>query len=251
MTALSILTIDSGNSFVKWGFYAGDVWVKKDKVHNSQLESLNDVFLNLPEPNMIVISHVSDEAIRDQLTFLTSCWPVKPDWVLAQSFQCGVTNAYSRPSQLGSDRWAALIAARKFQKENCLVVNVGTAMTVDALSASGHFLGGLILPGFHAMMDGLKAKTQLMSVAKGDYQDFPINTDDAIYSGVIQSLLGAIERMYSSFSQQNHPVGNCILSGGGAYQLMPFIKLPIVHIENLVLEGLVMIANDLAQKRIF
>lgn len=248
MTVPKILTIDSGNSFVKWGLHSDGVWIRKDKIHNSQLSTLENIFLNLPEPRMIVISHVSGEIIRNQLKFLTSHWSIKPYWVSAQSFQCGVTNSYSNPSQLGSDRWAALIAARKLQKDGCIVVNVGTAMTVDTLCASGHFRGGLIIPGFHAMMSGLKAETQLTYIGAGGYHDFPKSTNDAIYSGAIQSLLGAIERMYGVFSQQNHPVENCVISGGGAYQLMPFIKLPVVHIENLVLEGLVTIANELNQK---
>lgn len=250
MSALSILVIDSGNTFVKWGLHDGDHWITKNKIHHSQLKALEDDFRNLPEPNMVVISHVSGEIIRDQLTILMSRWSVKPTWILAQSCQCEVTNGYSISSQLGSDRWAALVAARKFQKEGCLVVNVGTAMTVDALSPSGHFLGGLVMPGFYAMMNGLKADTGLqLSETLGKFHDFPKNTNDGVYSGLIQSLLGAIERMYSTFLKQNPMIGNCIMSGGGAYQLMPFIKFPVVYIENLVLEGLVIIAKDLTQKK--
>lgn len=249
MTVSKVLVIDSGNTFVKWGLHNGNSWITKDKIRHSQLSTIDNVFLSLPKPDIIVISHVSGEIIYDQLKILTSRWSVKPCWVSAQSFQCGVKNGYTNPRQLGSDRWAALIAARKLQKEGCLVINVGTAMTVDALSASGHFLGGLIIPGFYAMITGLRADTQLTNSSLGNYHDFPKSTDDAIYSGVIQSLLGAIERMYSTFSQQNHQIGNCIMSGGGAKQLMTFLELPVIHIDNLVLEGLVIIADDLAKNK--
>ncbi len=241
-----ILAIDSGNTFVKWGLFNGEFWIKKNKIYHTQLAELQQDFLNIPEPNIIVISHVSSEIIRDQIEVLISRWSVKPYWVMARSFQCGISNGYSNPLQLGSDRWAALIAAREYQNKACLVINVGTAMTIDALSDSGHFLGGLIAPGTYMMINGLQSATQLMNIEAGIFHDFPQNTNDAIHSGVIQCLVGAIERMYSSFARQlEHPLANCIISGGGAHKLMPFINVPIVFIDNLVLEGLAIIGNDL------
>ncbi len=241
-----ILAIDSGNTFVKWGLFNGEFWVKRNKIYHTQLTELQHDFLNIPEPNIIVISHVSSEIVRDQIKVLISRWPVKPYWVIARSFQCGISNGYLNPLQLGSDRWAALIAAWEFQHNACLVINIGTAMTIDALSESGHFLGGLIAPGNHMMINGLQSAAQLINVETGVFHDFPQNTNDAIYSGVIQCLVGAIERMYSLFAQQlEYPFANCIISGGGAHELMPFINVPIVFIDNLVLEGLAIIGNDL------
>ncbi len=246
MSSIKVLVFDSGNTFVKWGLHNGN-WVLKEKTCHSQFLEMDDIFYNLPVPDIIVISHVSSEAIRNKLRMLISIWSVKSYWILAQSFQCGVTNDYSEPSQLGCDRWAALIAARQLQKDSCIVVNVGTAMTVDALSASGHFLGGIIIPGFYAMLNGLRAETQLTCSFPADYHSFPRNTNDAIHSGIIQGLLGAIERMHRLISQHNSSIGNCIISGGGAYQLISYLKIPFTHIENLVMDGLVIIAQDLAQ----
>ncbi|SFE88135.1 type III pantothenate kinase [Nitrosomonas sp. Nm166] len=241
-----ILAIDSGNSYVKWGLYANHQWLKKGKVCYTGVSSLEKEFADLPEPSVIVVSHVARVYTRDQLDILLSVWPVKPHWIVAQAFQCSVFNNYLNPTQLGSDRWAALIAAWKIQGHACLVINVGTALTIDALSDSGEFLGGIIVPGIHLIRNSLLSGTQLITTDTGNYKEFPQNTDDGVRSGVIQCLIGAIERMYNLLSLQlSHPVEKCVMSGGGVSELIPFIKFPITIIDNLVLEGLVVIADDL------
>lgn len=240
-----LLAIDSGNSFVKWGLHNGNQWVKHGKVFYDNVFTLEKDFIDLPEPTSIIISHVARAITRNQLCKLISIWPIKPQWITAHSLQCGVSNGYWDPNQLGCDRWAALIAAWRIQHHACLVINVGTAMTIDVLSESGKFLGGVILPGAHLMLESLQLGTQLINIETGNYKDFPVNTNDAIQSGVMQCLLGAIERMYNLLSLQlDHPVESCIIGGGGALMLMPFIKFPIKVIDNLVLEGLVIIADD-------
>jgi type III pantothenate kinase len=242
-----ILAIDSGNSFIKWGLYADNRWIEKGKVFYREVAALKEEFSNLPEPTMIVISHVARAITRDQLDILVSVWSAQTYWVVAQAFQCNVSNGYSNPAQLGSDRWAALIAAWEIRHRACLVINVGTAMTVDALSDSGRFLGGIIVPGAYLMRSSLLSGTQLIESESGICRDFPRNTHDAIQSGVIQCLVGAIERMYDLLSSQSDRsnIGSCIISGGGASELMPFIRIPVKIIDDLVLEGLAIIAHDL------
>lgn len=240
-----LLVIDSGNSYVKWGLYTGDQWLRKSKVFYSDVFLLEKEFIDLPEPTIIVISHVARAITRNQLSAVISIWPIRPYWIVAQTFQCGVTNGYSDPTQLGSDRWAALIATWKIRRHACLVINVGTAVTIDALSDSGKFLGGIILPGSHLILSSLLSGTQLINIETGNYRDFPLNTNDAIKSGLIQCLIGAIERMYNLLSLQlDHSVESCIISGGDASILAPFIRFPTVVVDDLVLEGLVIIADD-------
>src|SRR4051794_2109068 len=79
----------------------------------------------------------------------------QPYWINAAAYQCGVRNYYEEASQLGSDRWAALIAAWQQQRQGCLVVDAGTATTIDALSDTGEFLGGIITPGVDLMQKAL------------------------------------------------------------------------------------------------
>lgn len=241
----SILAIDSGNSYVKWGMFNNGQWLAQGNVFYDKVPSLRHKFNELPVPESIIISHVARAITKNQICDLFSNWSVKPLWIHSRFYQCGVTNGYSDPFQLGCDRWAALIAAWKIQRQACLVVNLGTAVTIDALSDNGKYLGGIILPGTQLMLKSLQLGTQIINADMRKYEDFPADTNSAIKSGVIHSLVGPIERMYNLLSVQlNHPVVNCIISGGDATLLLPHIKIPVKAIKYLVLEGLVVIAEE-------
>ncbi|MER2513434.1 MAG: type III pantothenate kinase [Nitrosomonas ureae] len=242
----SILAIDSGNSNIKWGLYSDNKWLKQGNVFYKDVSNLESEFIKFPRPTFIIISHVARDETKNQISKLISLWPAKPQWLCANRFRCSVINGYTNPEQLGSDRWAALIAAWKIEKQPCLVINTGTAVTIDVLSESGKFLGGVILPGFNLMTKSLLAGTQLTTIESGSYEDFPVNTGNAIRSGTLHCILGAIDRMYNILlSNANIASANCIISGGNASLLIPFFKLPIKVINNLVLEGLIIVANDI------
>ena len=245
-----ILAVDSGNTFIKWGLYTDNLCIKSGRIRYEEILILDEEFSHLPKPDIVIVSHVARAATKKQLIKLISIWNVRHYWVVAQEFQCNVSNSYSIPQQLGSDRWASLIAAWNISQQACLVISVGTAMTIDALTDTESFLGGIIMPGIELMHKSLSSHTQLVNInhSSGNYKDFPQNTIDAIESGVIQCMIGAIDRMYNLLALQvDHPVEVCILTGGGASKLIPYVKTPVRTIENLVLEGLVIIANNLHQ----
>lgn len=241
----NILAIDSGNSYVKWGLFSRNQWIKQGSVFYDDVLSLKNEFINFPTPTSIIISHVARNETKDHIIKLISQWPTKPQWLCSNTFRCNVTNGYSNPNQLGSDRWAALIAAWEIEKQACLVINAGSAVTIDVLSKSGKFLGGIILPGIDLMIKSLLVGTQLAKIDSASYQDFPVSTDSAIQSGIIHCILGACERMYNLLlSNENLSSVNCIISGGNTSLLMPYFKFPIKVINGLVLEGLIIIALD-------
>lgn len=164
---------------------------------------------------------------------------------MARTEQCGVRNGYREPERLGSDRWAALIAARRQEHGPCLVVSCGTATTVDALSVDGEFLGGLILPGLALMQRSLSSNTAQLGMERGTAQDFPRTTADAIRSGVLQATLGAVRHQFELLqARQGEAV--CLLTGGAADELQAHLDLPLVRVENLVLKGLQIIGESKA-----
>ena len=125
------------------------------------------------------------------------CWRVTPIWLTASAAACGVVNGYATPEQLGADRWAALVAARLRAHTTDLfpapvvVVNAGTAVTIDTLDADGRFRGGVILPGLRLMLRALADHTSCLKSAPGTYQDDPVNTADALYSGADRCVMEA------------------------------------------------------------
>ena len=134
-----------------------------------------------------------------------TCWSTgpaldaEPLWLRAQAEAAACINRYERPEQLGPDRWAALIAARTLHAGPCLVVNAGTATTVDMLTGDGTFLGGSILPGVELMRFVLHEHTGKLPIQEGGFRDAPRNTVDAIETGCRHAQAGAIERMYRVF----------------------------------------------------
>jgi type III pantothenate kinase len=124
------------------------------------------------------------------------------------------------------------------------VVNAGTATTVDALSAEGEFLGGVILPGLTLMAAALAQGTAQLPHAQGQFTTLPVNTMDAITSGAILATVGAIERMAAALHERTQQPVICLLSGGAQEVLITRLNLPVLAVENLVLEGVARLMAD-------
>ena len=237
-----ILAIDAGNSRVKWGWHDGRGWASLATVSLIEFAAANhdiNPFAATHEgPERIVISNVAGEGAHQLLVNWTRIFDAEPLWLKGEAERCGVTSRYERPEQLGSDRWAALVAARALHGGACLVVNAGTATTVDALSAAGEFLGGLILPGVELMRFVLHEHTGRLPVESGAFRAAPRNTADAIETGCRHAQAGAVERMHRATGTG----ALCLVSGGAGEQLAGLLQIPCRYVENLVLDGLARIA---------
>ena len=206
---------------------------------------LNQRGAGLHDIEQIWVSNVAGEGIAQHICNIGVGRSMQLHFIVTRETQCGVRNGYFKASQLGSDRWAALIAAWHLIRGKCLVVNGGTATTIDTLSEQGEFLGGLILPGVELMQRNLGAATQLQ-LTEGKYAPFPLTSADALYSGAIQASCGAIERQYTLLNDNNVPL---LLSGGAAGLLHPYLNQKLFNVpprvvDNLVLEGLLLIAQE-------
>jgi type III pantothenate kinase len=240
-----ILAIDAGNSRVKWGWFDGQAWTSVATVSLIEFaassDQINPFSVTHEDPEQIVISNVAGEGAHHLLVNWTSIFDAEPLWLRAEAEFSGVRNCYERPEQLGPDRWAALIAARNLHAGPCLVVNAGTATTVDMLTGDGVFLGGSILPGVELMRFVLHEHTGRLPIQEGGYRDAPRNTVDAIETGCRHAQAGAVERMYRVFRElELNPL--CIVSGGAGRLLVDQLIMPRRYVENLVLDGLARIA---------
>ncbi|HEU4646949.1 MAG TPA: type III pantothenate kinase [Burkholderiales bacterium] len=237
-----ILAIDAGNSRVKWGWHDGRDWSSLATVSLIEFAAanhdINPFAATHENPERIVISNVAGDGAHQLLVNWTSIFEAEPFWLSGEEARCGVTSRYERPRQLGSDRWAALVAARALHPGPCLVVNAGTATTADLLSAEGEFLGGLILPGVDLMRFVLHEHTGRLPLQEGRFVRMPRNTVDAIESGCRHAQAGAVERMYRIAGDR----AECLVSGGAGASLIEQLGIPCRYVENLVLEGLARIA---------
>ncbi len=240
-----ILAIDSGNTNIKWGVYDGHKWLVIRIASHFDYNSLADSWKSLPSISLIIISNVAGASARKSLTGLLPLVSSKPLWIEATDTQCGLNNDYYNPSTLGSDRWASMIAIWNQYHEPSLVVTVGTAMTVDMISAAGDFVGGVIAPGVKILNNSLVSQTSLPNAEAGIYDSFSLSTENALFTGVIDSLVGVIEKSHCAMLNKYHYKKiHCILSGGDSKVLLPYLDPKFMIIDNLVLKGLVVIAQS-------
>ena len=237
-----ILAVDAGNTRIKWGLHDGNSWLSQGWIATTDATALVDAWNCLAAPERIVASNVAGPQVAMQIEEACKSWPAKMQWVVAVENQCGVSNGYEIPSQLGSDRWAALIAARAIAPEGCVVINAGTAMTVDGLTADGVFLGGLIVPGLATMLRALAENTATIEEGGGHYRDLPRNTPDAVYSGALSAMVGAVWHMNALLAGEIKRAPTCLLGGGDAQLLLPLLSGKTRMVDNLVLDGLIRIA---------
>ena len=237
------LLVDAGNTRIKWGIHDGRAWVALDAVPTADAASLSDAWTPVIAVHQALASNVAGPGVAEMMERLCAAAGVALRFLRSQARQMGVVNGYTDPAQLGSDRWAALIAAHHGERGHKLVVNAGTALTVDALTDDGHFLGGLIVPGPALMRRSLDRGTAGLRLTEGVYRNFPAATPDAITTGAIQAATGAIERMGSVMAHRGSPAARIVLSGGAAPEIAGHLHAPYAIHENLVLDGLALIAR--------
>ena len=259
-----LLLIDAGNTRVKWACVAHDAalqfpieWeVLGSSAHKDYAQMIASI--SSYAIARCLISNVAGIGVQQELErLLQDQFPDLHIERFTSQAQCaGLQNRYQDASKLGSDRFAAAIAAhRQFPAMPLVVATCGTATTVDAVTAEGQFLGGMILPGLQLMASSLAKNTaQLPQIMAGAELPnlFADNTDQAIASGCIHAQLGAILCAVQSLARHvenksAEPI-QVILSGGAATYLLPQLKQSDQkhwhHLDNLVLSGLWVAANS-------
>lgn len=238
------LAIDAGNTRIKWALHDGKGWVARGVAMTVEAASVAAQWPEMPPGTPAIASNVAGPAVADTLRAGASGRGLSLRFIASTGLQCGVTSRYREPAQLGTDRWAALVAAHGSRPCDQLVVNAGTALTIDALTRDGQFLGGVIAPGPALMRRSLDRGTAGLRLTEGHFADFPLSTPDAITSGAIQACAGAVARMAEAMARHGHAPERVVLSGGAAAELAPHLPLSAAIEENLVLDGLLLIARD-------
>ena len=160
------LAIDVGNTRLKWALYAqghpGDQPQSQGAEFLENIDKLADrAWRELPTPTRMLGCTVAADAIKFRVQEqLEELWDVPPRWVHASAGEAGLVNGYDHPTRLGADRWVAMVGAWHRMRATgaprpLVVVMVGTAVTVEAISPDGRFLGGFILPGHGIMLRAL------------------------------------------------------------------------------------------------
>ena len=240
-----ILELDCGNSWIKWRvlssadsqvLFVGSV---------AGVEQLIDALLGLPGLNLLRcrLSSVRSQDITSRLTDLIS-GKFAIECVVARSLPrwAGVTNGYCEPDRLGVDRWLAMLAAFNRVAGACLIIDVGTAVTIDFVSQDGRHLGGYICPGLRLMTEQLVANAQglahlqvgvesLLDLSPGQ------STADAVLRGGVLMLRGFIEAQLRLAPDLLGESFTLFLTGGDA-ELVGELSVQARVVNDLVFVGL-------------
>ncbi|MDY6992675.1 MAG: type III pantothenate kinase [Pseudomonadota bacterium] len=244
------LMIDIGNSCFKWAFCQQDTLMPQQRFsyHHRNLDDLlTQLWATLTPPESIWVANVAGVAIAKQLTqWVNQHWQLTPVFVQTTFQSQGVTNGYHQADQLGVDRWLALLAAYHIEKQRLCVVDCGTAVTLDVVSATGQHQGGLIMPGVALMRHALCQHTQALSstieeTVSAYQQILAQDTQTGIVLGTLNAVIGLMEQVLETFVAEPNSL---VLTGGSAPGLLPLLNRPYQHIPDLVLRGLMLTAHQ-------
>jgi len=219
----SSLFVDIGHSAVKWRTLDSEVFSQNvDKFSEKYLPDNKSVWLSaVAYPQMVeaIIKKFSNVEVVKSLSHFGS-----------------LTIAYKEPLDLGSDRFLAMLGAMKhFPDRNMLIIDVGSALTIDVVNNSGYHQGGLIMPGLQALRGSFaKFATNNQSLNFSSLQD---STDEAWLSGTQAMLISSIKEQISSFKTKQ-PDGIIVLTGGSVRSFFSELPETVNYFDNLVLDGL-------------
>ncbi len=225
----SDLFVDIGHSAVKWRTF--DSKVSKESIEFFSASSL-------PNNKCIWLSAVAHSNIVDSIKREFA----NVELVLPCKKHGNLTIAYETPSELGVDRFLAMLGAiENYPSANLLVIDLGSALTIDIVNDDGAHKGGLIMPGLMALRKSFtKFSTENMSQSLTGLQN---NTKDAWLSGTETMLIVTIKEQIKDFQSQ-YSNGVVLLTGGDITKLSNELPQSLSYFENLVLDGLVSYAES-------
>ncbi len=240
------LLIDSGNTRLKSAMSNGE-FLNDRRSHAWRGQALEEVFVELwsdLKPHRVVVSNVAGDAMEQALESWTrEYWGIVPEFARTSPQVGDLVCAYSKPEQLGIDRWVAVQAAVSLFDCAIFVVDCGTATTIDLVTADRTHRGGAILPGIRTMRRALAGGTAHLDVPDGDVTAFADNTRDAIAGGTAYAVCSAIDRLVAEAQREFAEAPEVLITGGEAEMVRTLLITPTKLYPDLVLQGLEVIAK--------
>lgn len=237
---MKILALDIGNHRIKVGMFRGDnlEWVRNLDPHDRK--TLDYIATWGRETDRIGLTNVNkyDDWVG-RLNALTQ----KPILEISGFTPAPIKNNYFSVQSLGSDRFAAAVGAKKYAKNlPALVIDVGTALTYEFVSADNEYLGGAISPGLHLRFRSLNQLTVRLPLVRPDSGEVSVvgsTTQECIRAGVQLGMLAEMQGMIEMYRKEEEAEHLMIfLTGGDMTFFENLLKNINFAMPNLVLEGI-------------
>ena len=251
---MSTLLVDVGNTRVKWRMLRGS---RAGRVHARAHRGSAAAFAALVRAapadieRVVAVCVAGAKLERALSAAVRARFGVRVEFARSTRRAAGVRNGYRETWRLGADRWGGVIAAHALAGARpVLVVNAGTALTVDLVGADGRHHGGAIAPGPDTMIESLLQGTHgIRRRAHGARPRgararglFARDTASAIEAGALNAAGALVERaMIHARAAGTRP--RVLLTGGGAGPLRTHIKSAVRVVPDLVLRGLAILAR--------
>ena len=245
---MTALLLDVGNTRIKWGVLDdGDIrrtgHIAQSRIRENGLQVLTTKIPRRVDD--VFVSNVAGTSFATRLSGVVGAHcGCDVRFARAERSGWGVTNGYTQPRRMGVDRWVAMVGAWAEVQAACLVVDAGTAVTLDAIDNDGKHLGGQIVAGVATMADALATATSDIPQVKpasgraaADLGMFAHNTAAAVREGAQNAVAGAVDRAIRTLqSNAYEPV--VVLTGGDASRILNALSESPLHRPHLVLQGL-------------
>lgn len=244
-----ILEIDAGNTRLKWRLVVPENHepvVARGVINNTSnlerglSEGLGRYAGSISRARMVCVG--PDAVALGVESWVTAKLSLPLERVVVEKEVSGIVNPYTEPRSLGADRWTAVLAASRLSYECVLIVDCGSAITIDMLHGR-HYLGGYIAPGYSLMQRALFKDTanvnpddiSLPSVAPGS------STSLCVHSGLWLSLLGLVVQSKERLALESGVAVDrvvVVLCGGDAVGLKSLMPFEVQLKPELVMDGL-------------
>jgi type III pantothenate kinase len=184
---------------------------------------------------------VARPAVAEAITQAAPC-PVQ--WVRSAASFADVRNHYRNPAEQGADRWLAVLAARQLCRDDVVVACAGTALTVEALTAEGDYLGGLILPGQALMLRSLAQGTAQLDRWPAAYKPSARHRRCTGQRCAGSPVRGHRAHVPAAGWPDRPRRPQLLLTGGDAASIAAQLAVPATIVDNLVLMGLLRVACE-------
>ena len=232
------LCVDIGNTRLKIGLFSGKELIMSYVFMNTSLDPFRDFLKTLDKgKGSCIISSVYNST-QEIISLLSEVYDNRLE--LNKDTPLPVINEYKTPESLGKDRLCAAIGAYSiYGGKPLLVIDAGTAITIDMVTENGTFLGGCISPGFRMRANSLNAFTDRLPVAELSYlPPFPPdNTEAALNAGIINGVIFETEG-YIQRCKEMFPDISIVITGGDTVFFEKYLNCRIFAEPHLVLYGL-------------
>ncbi|MFT4519280.1 MAG: type III pantothenate kinase [Halioglobus sp.] len=239
------LQLDVGNSGAKWRLCADEKIVVRGIYRRDDAATLKQLLACTTELQSIWISSVaSPEAEAELSKILTAQWRVEPWFARTEKRTATLTNSYDDATRMGVDRWLAMLGARQRDSGRLCVIDAGSALTIDIVSAQGLHEGGYIIPGPNLMERALLLDTDRVRFDEDiGYALSPgTSTAEAVRHGIALAQTGAVSLALDQVGKEPLSLQFC---GGGGETLLKLLDRGGVWAPDLVFEGLEVMASAL------